>query len=92
MAKVKSAATTSAQKGNVPGKRRGIKRNHGQFVNPGTIIVRQLGTKYVPGINTKLARNYDIIARVAGIVQFKKIVRNRKIKTQVNVIPIKNKE
>ncbi len=88
MAHVKSAATTSAQKGNVPGKRLGLKRNHGQYVKPGMIIVRQRGTKYVPGLNTKLARNYDIISRIHGIVQFRKIVRNRKVKTQVNVIPL----
>ncbi len=88
MSEVKSVGGRVYQKANVVGKRRGIKANHGQIVNAGSIIVRQLGTKYVPGVNTKLARNYDIIAKIRGKVVYKKIVRNKKIKTQVNVIPV----
>lgn len=85
MAHVKSAGGKVWQKANVRGKRRGVKANNGQPVNPGSIIVRQLGTKYIPGINVKLTRNYDIIAKVKGIVRFKKVTRNKKVKTQVSV-------
>ena len=88
MAHVKSAGSSAHQKANVVGKRRGLKVGAGQLVNAGAILVRQLGTKYHPGQNTKLARNYDIIARIRGVVKFTKLKRsNGTYKTVVNVLP-----
>ena len=89
MAHVKQAAAKAHQKANVVGKRRGLKVGSGQIVNAGTILVRQLGTKYHPGRNTRLARNYDIIARVTGKVVFSKRKRdNGTYKTVINIDPI----
>jgi len=88
MAHVKSAGSTAHQKGNVVGKRRSLKVGSGQIVTPGTILVRQLGTKYYPGQNTKLTRNYDIIAKIRGKVVFSKIKRPNGIRTVINVEPI----
>ena len=51
-------------------KYRGIKRGDGSFVNAGTIILRQRGTKYHPGENTGLGRDFTIFALVPGKVRF----------------------
>jgi len=52
------------------GKRLGIKRFGGEWVNAGTIIVRQRGTKYAPGQNVGLGRDYTIYATMPGYVRF----------------------
>ncbi len=49
---------------------RGVKRFGGQLVTPGTILVRQCGTRYKPGKNTGLGSDYTIYARIDGIVRF----------------------
>lgn len=53
-----------------PGKRLGIKRFGGEWVNAGTIIVRQRGTRYAPGKNVGVGRDHTIYAKLAGIVRF----------------------
>jgi len=67
------------------GKRRGIKKFGGQFVIPGNIIVRQLGTKIHPGTGVGMGRDYTIYAKVPGIVTFETFGRGRK---RVSVIPV----
>ena len=49
---------------------RGVKRYGGQFVTSGTIIVRQLGTKFRAGQNTRLGRDWTLFATADGIVEF----------------------
>ncbi len=49
---------------------RGIKKYGGQAVRAGNIIVRQCGTKFRPGKNVGLGRDYTIFALVDGTVQF----------------------
>lgn len=51
-------------------KRRGVKRFGGEYVNPGTIIVRQKGTKFRPGNNVSMGRDFTIQADVQGTVSF----------------------
>lgn len=51
-------------------KRLGIKCYGGEHVIPGNIIVRQRGTKYHPGSNVGLGKDYTIYATVAGQVKF----------------------
>ena len=51
-------------------KRLGVKRHDGEFVNAGTIIVRQRGTQKKPGINTGLGRDHTIYAKISGLVKF----------------------
>jgi len=49
---------------------RGIKRYGGQSVNSGTILVRQLGTKFRAGQNVKQARDFSLFATADGVVRF----------------------
>ena len=52
------------------GKRLGVKRYGGEWVNAGTIIVRQRGTVYAPGKNVGLGRDFTIFATTPGYVRF----------------------
>jgi large subunit ribosomal protein L27 len=49
----------------------GVKRFAGQFVTGGSILVRQRGTKFQPGVNVGLGRDHTLFAKIDGIVQFK---------------------
>lgn len=49
---------------------RGVKIYGGQFAQAGSIIVRQLGTRFHAGRNTKLGRDYSLFATADGIVSF----------------------
>lgn len=51
-------------------KRLGVKRFGGQQVEGGTIIVRQRGTRFKPGVNVGMGRDYTLFAKVAGKVKF----------------------
>lgn len=51
-------------------KRLGVKRFGGQFVKAGSIIIRQRGTKFRPGINVSMGRDHTIFALCAGKVDF----------------------
>jgi large subunit ribosomal protein L27 len=48
----------------------GVKRFAGQFVTGGSILVRQRGTKFRPGLNVGLGRDHTLFAKIDGIVQF----------------------
>ncbi len=52
------------------GQRRGVKKFGGEHVIPGNIIVRQLGTKFHPGRNVGLGKDYTLFAKKEGIVKF----------------------
>ncbi|MGZ8868206.1 MAG: 50S ribosomal protein L27 [Thermoanaerobaculia bacterium] len=49
----------------------GVKRFAGQFVTGGSIIVRQRGTKFYPGVNVGIGRDHTLYAKIDGIVDFK---------------------
>ena len=49
----------------------GVKRFAGQFVTGGTILVRQRGTKFYPGLNVGIGRDHTLFAKIDGIVDFK---------------------
>jgi large subunit ribosomal protein L27 len=51
-------------------KRLGVKKFGSQQVVAGNIIIRQRGTKFLPGKNVGLGRDYTIFALVNGIVRF----------------------
>jgi large subunit ribosomal protein L27 len=42
----------------------------GTKIHAGTIIVRQRGTRFYPGINVGIGRDHTLFAKIAGIVQF----------------------
>ena len=50
----------------------GVKRFGGQTVSAGSIIVRQRGTKFHPGKNTGLGKDFTIFALIDGVVEFDK--------------------
>lgn len=50
--------------------RLGVKRFAGQMVNGGTIIVRQRGTKFKPGLNVGIGKDDTLFAKITGTVQF----------------------
>lgn len=53
-------------------KRLGVKRFGGQNVKAGSILVRQRGTRYTPGLNVKRGRDDTLFALRHGVVQFDK--------------------
>ncbi|MGD8263538.1 MAG: 50S ribosomal protein L27 [Desulfobacterales bacterium] len=58
--------------------RRGVKLFGGQKVRAGNIIVRQLGTKFHPGINVGIGKDYTLFAKIDGTVTFERLGRSRK--------------
>lgn len=52
------------------GQRRGVKSFGGQIVKAGSIIVRQLGTKFVAGDNVGMGRDCTLFALEPGRVEF----------------------
>lgn len=65
-------------------KMRGVKRYGGQKVNAGEIIVRQVGTKFHPGRNVGLGRDFTIYSMIEGVVKFERYDKTRK---QISVYP-----
>lgn len=51
-------------------KRLGVKKFGGQVVIAGNIIIRQRGTKWIPGANVGLGKDYTIFALTDGRVRF----------------------
>ncbi len=51
-------------------KRLGVKRSGGQFVTAGSIIVRQRGTPFKPGLNVGRGKDDTLFAKASGFVQF----------------------
>ena len=50
--------------------RLGVKRFAGQLVTGGSILVRQRGTKFKPGVNVGIGKDDTLFAKIAGVVQF----------------------
>jgi large subunit ribosomal protein L27 len=64
--------------------RLGVKRFGGQLVSAGSILVRQRGTRFVPGRNVGIGGDDTLFAKVEGVVAFRKV---HKAKNIVNVLP-----
>lgn len=62
----------------------GVKAFSGQSVNSGSIIVRQRGTKFHPGINVGLGKDYTLFAKVTGIVKFEGPTKRRRVSVHPN--------
>ena len=63
--------------------RRGIKMYGGQFATTGSILVRQVGTRWVPGKNVGVGRDYTLFALKDGIVKFDQEGRRINILTEI---------
>ena len=64
-------------------KRLGIKATHGQFVQAGTILARQRGTRWHPARHVKRGKDDTLFALIEGIVCFKKGKRS-----SIAIIPV----
>jgi large subunit ribosomal protein L27 len=90
MAHKKAGGSTALGRDSIS-KRLGVKIFGGQVASEGNILIRQRGTKFVPGKNVGLGKDDTLYALKSGIVEFetKKIKRfdqSLKKKTVVNVI------
>lgn len=65
-------------------KRLGVKAFGGQIVEAGSIIVRQRGTTFHPGLNVGLGSDYTLFAKRRGEVRF----GTRKGRRVVDVVPV----
>lgn len=63
------------------GQRRGVKRYGGELVHAGNIIVRQVGTKFHPGQNVGMGKDFTIFSLITGRVLFDREGR------RVSVVP-----
>jgi large subunit ribosomal protein L27 len=66
-------------------KRLGVKVFGGQQINAGSIIVRQRGTRFHPGVNVGCGRDHTLYSKVDGQVVFE--VRGPKNRKTVSVVP-----
>ncbi len=65
----------------------GVKRFDGQIVRAGTIIVRQRGTQFNPGVNVGCGRDYTLFALIDGTVKFEWDSRTKK-RVTVRPLPV----
>ncbi|MEN9561181.1 MAG: hypothetical protein RIQ56_454 [Candidatus Parcubacteria bacterium] len=70
MATTKSAGTARNLTDSNP-KYLGVKRADGQKVTPGEIIVRQRGTKILPGKNIGVGKDHTLFSMATGVVKFR---------------------
>lgn len=59
-------------------KRLGVKKFGGQFVKAGSILIRQRGTKVLPGENVGRGKDDTLFALTEGFVTFKRKGKDRK--------------
>ncbi len=57
----------------------GVKAYAGEKVSGGSILVRQRGTKFFPGTNVGLGKDYTLFAKVDGIVKYEGGIARRKV-------------
>lgn len=67
------------------GQRRGVKVYGGQTVQPGSIIIRQCGTRWRPGKGVGLGNDYTIYSLVDGVVKFDQNGRRVNVVDAANV-------
>ncbi len=67
------------------GQRLGIKKFGGEEVRSGNILVRQHGTRFQPGLNVGMGRDYTLFATIDGYVKFEHVTQD---KQRISVYPI----
>jgi len=65
-------------------KRLGVKLFDGNVVRAGGIVVRQRGTKFYPGTNVGMGKDFTLFSKVDGFVKFERFARDKK---RVSVYP-----
>ena len=64
--------------------RLGVKRFGGELVSSGSIIVRQRGSAFRPGVNVRIGSDDTLFATSDGFVHFKKFSKAKKV---VSIVP-----
>jgi large subunit ribosomal protein L27 len=64
---------------------RGVKLFAGQQITAGSILVRQVGTKFHAGDNVGIGRDWTLFSKIDGVVKFE---RHGKSKMRIAVYPI----
>lgn len=85
MATKKSGGTAKNLRDSKP-KYLGVKLYDGEVSKPGAVLVRQRGTRVLPGKNVRMGKDHTLFATVTGIVQF-----DNKRKTRFNGESVKKK-
>ena len=65
-------------------KYRGVKKFGGEVVIAGNIILRQKGTRWHPGLNVGMGRDYTLFSLIQGVVKFERLGKDRQ---KVSVYP-----
>ena len=84
MAQKKGGGSTRNGRDSKP-KMLGVKAFGGELVSAGSIIVRQRGTKFHPGVNVGLGKDHTLFALVDGQVKF--AVKGPLGRQTVNIVP-----
>ena len=63
---------------------RGVKKFGGEKVIAGNIIIRQKGTRWHPGLNVGMGRDYTLFSLIPGVVRFERYGKHRQ---KVSVYP-----
>ena len=84
MAQKKGGGSTRNGRDSKP-KMLGVKKFGGEVINAGSIIVRQRGTKFHPGVNVGIGKDHTLFALVDGQVSF--AIKGSLNKQTVNVTP-----
>ena len=90
MAHTKSLGSTKLGRDSIA-KRLGVKINHGQAVEPGQVIIRQRGTRYLPGANVVRGADDTLYALKTGVVNYssKKKIKFDGSRRFVKVVSVK---
>jgi large subunit ribosomal protein L27 len=75
---------------NIVGKRLGIKKYAGEVVRSGNILIRQKGTKFHPGVNTKMGKDFTIFATTEGVVKFRNMTGPHRAQKYIDVVEEKS--
>jgi large subunit ribosomal protein L27 len=85
MAQKKGGGSTRNGRDSQP-KMLGVKKFGGEVINAGSIIVRQRGTRFHPGVNVGIGKDHTLFALVDGSVSF--AIKGALNKHTVNVTPV----
>ena len=66
-------------------KRLGVKAYGGEKVTAGSILIRQRGTSFLPGINVGKGKDDTLFALIDGVVTFESIRRGLRNRKRINV-------
>jgi len=69
---------------NSPGQRLGVKAFGSERVSAGSVLVRQRGTRILPGANVGWAKDDTLFAMVDGVVKYQQVSKDKK---RVSVVP-----